>query len=117
MDEAIIAGDNINTPGLEQFWKNLQKQWEALAQSDIDSHPWLVQKENLDRELFYPFSDQNNFTQQDSIDKLQKGEEFLKQGDLNNAIFMFEAEVQEKPQNARAWLLLGKKYDFVKILS
>lgn len=38
---------------------------------------------------------------------LEKGKELLENGDLPAAVLCFEVAVQNEPENAEAWLLLG----------
>lgn len=46
----------------------------------------------------------------DCIDEnaLEKGKEFLKQGDIPSAVLCFEAAAKQSPENAEVWELLGK---------
>lgn len=39
---------------------------------------------------------------------LEKGKEFLKQGDIPSAVLCFEAAAKQSPENAEVWELLGK---------
>lgn len=38
---------------------------------------------------------------------LDRGKQFLEEGDLPAAVLCFEAAVKQEPENAEAWLLLG----------
>lgn len=38
---------------------------------------------------------------------LERGQQFLNEGDLPSAVLCFEAAVKKEPENALAWQLLG----------
>ena len=88
------------------FWTDLQLRWEALAKTDLESHPWLVYHEEAERELNYQFS-VRNCAKSTHKDFMKYGIELLSQGQLTLAIATFEAELQARPENSKAWLYLG----------
>ena len=86
------------------FWADLQLRWEALAKTDLESHPWLVHHEETEHELIYQFSVHRAHVQGDLM---KQGISLLSQGQLTLAIGTFEAELQARPENSQAWLYLG----------
>ncbi|GAB1608028.1 peroxisomal targeting signal 1 receptor-like isoform X1 [Argonauta hians] len=89
----------------EQFWENLQKQWETVDESINSGHPWLT--EYTDSELYqdYKFTSENPLLHQK--DPFNAGLEKLQQGDIPNAVLLFEAAVQKDASHAEAWQYLG----------
>lgn len=95
--------DGFNT----SFWSKLQDEWKKLAESDQASdHPWLSEyPEHFDSFKEYTFSEDNPMF--DVADPLERGKQFLQEGDLPSAVLCFEAAVKKEPENPEAWQLLG----------
>ncbi|XP_062589853.1 peroxisomal targeting signal 1 receptor-like isoform X2 [Saccostrea cucullata] len=89
----------------EDFWEKLQKHWEEVDKTTDDGHPWLTEFEESDPYKVYEFEDENPLI--DHPDPFQAGLEKLKEGDIPNAVLLFEAAVQKDNQNALAWQYLG----------
>ncbi|XP_048752500.1 peroxisomal targeting signal 1 receptor-like isoform X2 [Ostrea edulis] len=89
----------------EDFWEKLQKHWEEVDKTTDDGHPWLTEFEESDPYKVYEFEDENPLI--DHPDPFQAGLEKLKEGDIPNAVLLFEAAVQKDNQNTLAWQYLG----------
>ncbi|KAK3104843.1 hypothetical protein FSP39_011457 [Pinctada imbricata] len=90
----------------EDFWEKLQKHWEDVdRETSEDGHPWLTEFEQTDPYKEYHFEEDNPLL--DHPDPFQAGIEKLKEGDIPNAVLLFEAAVQKDPQHAQAWQYLG----------
>jgi len=53
----------------------------------------------------YVFQEDNQL--QNAENCLEEGKKKLQEGDLPSAVLLFEAAVQENPDNSEAWVLLG----------
>lgn len=83
------------------FWSRLEDGWKELNAQD--SQPWLDEFENNFET--YKFQAENGL--KDLENCLEEGKKKLEEGDLPSAVLYFEAAVQQEPQNAEAWTLLG----------
>lgn len=89
----------------EDFWERLQKHWEEVDQSGHDGHPWLTEFEQSEPFKEYKFEEENPLL--NHPDPFQAGLEKLQQGDIPNAVLLFEAAVQKDETHAEAWQYLG----------
>ena len=90
----------------QEFWKKLEDEWQEITKDEA-SHPWL----NDFNTTYDPFKeykyDQNNPVK-DHPNPLEEGKKMLALGDLPSAVLYFESAVQQQPDSAEAWQLLGK---------
>ena len=90
----------------QEFWKKLEDEWQEITKEEA-SHPWL----NDFNTTYDPFKeykyDQNNPVK-DHPNPLEEGKKMLALGDLPSAVLYFESAVQQQPDSAEAWQLLGK---------
>ena len=69
--------------------------------------PWLDEyPATYDPFKEYKFSEENPVRHADN--PLEEGKRRLEEGDLPSAVLFFEAAVQQQPENAEAWQLLGE---------
>lgn len=100
-----VAEEKLNTIEDAKFWDQLQSQWETLAKHDIDSHSWLINREDNEKEMAYHFTCPK--VNGEDCDLMKQGILMLNQGQLSSAVGFFESELQNRCENVDAWLLLG----------
>ncbi|KAK7016221.1 PEX5-related protein [Halocaridina rubra] len=103
-----IDSESMTSKEKEDFWKSLQDEWDKVAREDeLHEHPWLSEFNSSSLEPFKDYKFEEDNPLKDHPDPLKEGKKCLESGDLPSAVLLFEAAVQQSPQNIEAWLLLG----------
>ena len=103
-DEYAEMTGNREAPDAD-FWEKLQKHWEDVDKSTNDGHPWLTEFEQTDPYKEYKFEEENPLINHEN--PFQAGIDKLQEGDIPNAVLLFEAAVQKNDQHVEAWQYLG----------
>nr|CAH0112176.1 unnamed protein product [Daphnia galeata] len=91
-------------PSQDDFWSQLQQDWEKAADENPASYGWLKETQQ-DPLSEYSFEAENPY--QDNSDPYNTGLQKRLDGDLPSAILLFEAALQKDPEHVKAWEVLG----------
>nr|CAG4648627.1 EOG090X054E [Polyphemus pediculus] len=91
------------TPYQDDFWSQLQRDWDKAAESN-PSLGWLKDTP-VDTLNEYSFETENPY--QDHSDPFNAGLQKKAEGDLPSAILLFEAALQKDSDHMKAWEVLG----------
>ncbi|CEG40627.1 TPR repeat-containing protein [Plasmopara halstedii] len=123
LEEEVHALGAASTVNLSQAWGDSISKEETMLNSawgESDKLEAIWNKAMTEAQITDPFEDawdnstHHNYTYKaenpymDLSENFQKGVEFFNSGYLNDAIFAFEAEVQQHPDNSEAWRMLGE---------
>ncbi|KAL3267978.1 hypothetical protein HHI36_007114 [Cryptolaemus montrouzieri] len=88
-------------------WSSIQEQINNAIHTDEDSdeQSWLADFKDETYE-HYTFSEENPMF--DVNDPLERGKQYLEEGDLPTAVLCFEAAVKKHPTDTEAWFYLGR---------
>ncbi|KAG5897479.1 hypothetical protein JTB14_031104 [Gonioctena quinquepunctata] len=90
------------------FWDQLQEEMKKVSNAEGDSpQPWIDEFNSYYNtpQKEYEFSEDNPMA--DIPKPLERGKQFLENGDFPSAVLCFEAAAKQEPENIEAWLLLG----------
>ncbi|CAD5116374.1 DgyrCDS5271 [Dimorphilus gyrociliatus] len=89
------------------YWDKLTKEWDDLMKSEEGEHPWLNEFENFEPAKYneYNFEEDNPLLEHPA--PFEEGLKRLKEGDISNAVLLFEAAVQKDSNHVEAWQYLG----------
>nr|CAG4636969.1 EOG090X054E [Ceriodaphnia reticulata]SVE72904.1 EOG090X054E [Ceriodaphnia reticulata] len=91
-------------PSHDDFWSQLQQDWDKAAEENPGSYGWLKETPQ-DPSNEYSFESENPY--QDHSDPYNAGLQKRLGGDLPSAILLFEAALQKDPDHMKAWEVLG----------
>ncbi|XP_046462391.1 peroxisomal targeting signal 1 receptor-like isoform X2 [Daphnia pulex] len=97
----VFRGGN---PAQDDFWSQLQQDWEKAADDNPASYGWLKETQQ-DPLSEYTFEAENPY--QDNADPYNTGLQKRLEGDLPSAILLFEAALKKDPEHVKAWEVLG----------
>ena len=105
-EQAAAAADlnhGVDFDSQADVFQSLQNEWARLAEADKE-HPWLDEYDSFWNKE-YQFQKENPL--KDYSNAYKEGLRRLKEGDLANAILLFEAAVQTDRNHVEAWQHLG----------